>query len=526
MTKKTKALQDICDLAVAQVQEIYPNLQLMFLFHESGQFHEVVAVREHELLEHPAGRIAQTILDKNNHREHSSFLGLAIHHEVRWLGLASSDSILALFNINLDEAHNAKQARKTIYHMIWHAIDLLEVRQRPEYISKFRSGPMIPKRSPMNLAHLNLQADIFAAVMSGLLGEEDAIDSLAHARASDSIAPIHAKRAEDYPFVIALDTARYAYRELIALNPPKTKFLTYARQLALEVGKTFDDKSILQWWGFSEPAQEMAWRHFPSDMILGCAVFTSDDPFVRATGNLVAELSGIEPLPMAKIGETYNAFADIRKSQILHRQLVEKTFEEAVAKGLLEESGAPLVTVANEQNEKLTEGVILGWCANALQAAARAFDNARSSGASPDQAARMEFAGTRDDASWDTLQKVGTSIIDKKRKGFAVTLGTVAEICGNHPGLATVMNSIKATMKDPGYLKKIEAANDFAPRGPAIAPSAAPSIAPMPAIPAYAASIPAPGLGSGGGNARQIMADRMRQQEQQHKDAGDTERTQ
>lgn len=523
MSKKTKALQDICDLAISQMQDIHPNLQLMFIFHETGQFQEVLATNEYELSKHPAGKVAQGILDKNNHRELSGFLGLAIDHEVKWLGLSSSDNILALFNLNIDELKNGKQARKTVYHLIWHALDLMEVRQRPEYISKFRSGPMIPKRSPMNLAHLNLQADIFAAVMCGLQGEEDAIDSLAHARAADSLAPIHATRAEDYPFVIALDAARYAYTQLTALNPAKNKYINYARQLAVEVGKTFDDKSILQWWGFSEPAQDMAWRHFAGDLILGCAVYTSNDPFIRATGHLVSELAQVTPLPATSVGDIYNPFADKQKNQLLHRQLAEKSFEEAIAKGMQEESSMPFITVANEQNEQLTEGNIMGWCANALQAAARAFERALSSGASPDQAARMEFAGTRDEMNWDNLTKVSDSIIDKKRRGFAVTLGTVAEICNNNPAFAAVMNSIKATMKDPSYMQKLEAANDFALRGPALSPAGPAPTGPrmQPATPAYAP--PAPALGGSGSNIRQIALERLRQQQEQ-KD-GDTEQT-
>lgn len=526
MNKKTKALQDICDLATSQVQDIFPNLQLAFFFHESGQFHEVVAMDEHEVSKHPAGKTAQGILDKNNHREQSSFLGLAIHHEVRWMGLASNDQILALFNLNVDELKNGKQARKTIYHLIWHAMDLMEVRQRPEYIAKFRSGPMIPKRSPMNLAHLNLQADLFSAAICGLLGDEDSIESLAHTRAINSLAPIHATRAEDYPFVIALDAARYAYKQLMDLNPPKERYMGYARQLAMEVGRTFDDKSILQWWGFSEPSQDMAWRHFASDMILSCAVYTSNDPFVRATGHLVSELSQIMPLPASNIGEIYNPYADMEKNQMLHRQLAEKAFEEAIAKGMQEESSMPFITVANEQNELLTEGNIMGWCANALQAAARAFERAMSSGASPDQAARMEFAGTRDEMSWDNLTKVGDNVIERKRRGFAVTLGSVAEICANAPGFSALMNSVKSTMKDPSYLKKLEAANDFALRGPAMAPvGPAPSGPKMqPATPAYAAPAPALGLGSGNTNLRQYALERLRQQQEQ-KDSGDTERT-
>lgn len=511
MTVKTETLQEICQLAGRQVQDLYPNLQTMFIPHTAGAFQEVVSLRDHKAHKHPAGKIAQTILEKNNNREKSSFLGMAIHHEVKWMGLASSDSILALFNLNIDDIATAKDLRRTIYHLIWHAIDLIEVRRRPEYVAKFRSGPMIPKRSPMNLARLNLQADVFAAVMSGLQGEDDALEIIAHQRASDSISQIVERRAEDYPFVIALESARYAYKELTALQPQRAKFMHFARQLAMEIGQTFDDRSIRQWWGFSEPAQDMAWRNIEKDLILGCAVHTSEDPFVRATGHLVADITALNPVEGGRIKTTHNAYANHEMNQMLHREIMERTFEEAIARGVMEESGRPLIAAANLQNEHLAEGVILGWCGHALQSAARAFEAALSNGMSPTQAARMDFEGNKDATSWETLKKIGDSIIDQKRKGFAVTLGNVAEIANSNPNFAPILGSIRVTMKDPGYIQKLEAANDFALKGPAIggpapqapAPKAPAPVSPAPQAPtpqAPAATVMAPPMGGGMGS--------------------------
>jgi hypothetical protein len=526
---KHDILQDICSLAISQVQDLYPTLRLMFIPHEDGRLHEVVALSEHEVMRHPAGKIAQTILDKNNNRDLSSFLGLAIHQKPKWFGLASEENILALFNINIDEFSDPKDTRRAVYHLIWHAIDLLEIRQRPEYAAKFRKGPMIPKRSPMNLARLNLQADVFSAVLAGLQGEEDALDTLALKRARDSILPVHARRAEDYPFVVGLESAKYAYDAILSSKPVKSKYMRVSRQLALEIGRTYDDKSIRRWWQFSEPAQDMAWRNVSAENILGCAVFTSDDAFVRANGHLVADTSGITPTPATKLGDGYNAYASQERNQILHREMVERTFEEAIAKGVREESGQPLIAAANEQNENLAEGNILGWCAHALQAAARAFEGAHSTGISPAQAARLEFEGTKDSTPWESLKRIGESIIEKKRQGLAVTLGSIAEIANNNPAYAPVLGSIRVTMKDPGYIQKLEAANDFALRGPAAnapsgpAPAAAAPKAPAPAAPAFSMPMPmpypGPGMGMGGHSSHaaarhNAIMERLRREQQ------------
>lgn len=527
MTIKLDTLNEICNLATRQVQDMYPDLEMMFIPHEPGQFQEIVATHEYEISRHPAGRIAQSILEKNSTRDVTSFLGMAIHQELKWLGLASRERLLALFNINTGTLDSPKQARGEIYHLIWHALDLIDVRRRPEYAAKFRAGPMVPKRSPMNLARLNLQADTFSAVMNSLLGDEDSLDSLSRKRAIDAISPIYERRAEDYPFVIAVEAAKYAYEAIKELKPARSKYMHYARQLAIEIGHTFDDASIRNWWGFSEPAQNMAWRHLPRDLILGCAVSTSEDPFVRATGHLVSDIAGIVPVPPGQIGTIYNAYVNLQQNQLLHREMAEKTFAEAVEQGMREESGRALLLAANEQNENLIEGNILGWCANALQAAARAFESALLSGVSPQQAARMQFEGTKDIPDWETLNKIGDTIIGHRRTGMTTTLSTVADLCGGQPALEPVLNSIRATLQDPSYIQKIEATYEIGPRPLAPAPAGPTPATPTPAKPSYSAPAPVsgPSLGGGSNMARQKAYYEKLRQEQQG-DMGDDDRKQ
>jgi len=532
---KQETLQEICDLAARQVQELYPNLQMMFIPHANGMFHEIVETSEHQVLRHPAGRIAQTILEKNNNREQSSFLGIAIQNQAKWLGLVSKDHMLALFNINTDEMTSISHARQIVYHLAWHAIDLAEVRKRPEYSSKFRSGPMVPKRSPMNLARLNLQADVFASVMASLYGDDEAITSLAKTRALDSLSNVYERRAEDYPFCIAMEATQYAYQELVALKPAKSKFMIYARQMAIEIGNTYNDTNIRHWWGFSEPAQDMIWRDFKKEIVLGCAMYTSEDPYIRAVGHLIHDITGIEPVNGLTLEQDYNAFANPEASQVLHRELIEKALEDAIAIGVREESGQPLLLAANAQNENLVEGRIIGWCAHALQAAGRAFENALSNGSSPDVAARLEFAGTKDNPNWDTLKKIGEKIVGQKRTGFGVTLGNIAEIANANPAFASVLGSIKITMNDPSYVRKLEAANDLmlggpapamagpAPKGPApAAPSAGPKVQATPQQPVYSAGPAGPSLG-GGSNAAALNRARMEQLRQQTQSAANDE---
>ena len=221
--------------------------------------------------------------------------------------------------------------------------------------------------------------------------------------------------------------------------------------------------------------------------------------------------------------------------------MVDTIFEDAVLKGVEESSSRALLNAANKQNESLTEGRILGWCANALQDAAKAFERALLNGASPGQAARMHFEGNRADlASWETLKDLGDKVVDQRKQGFAVTMGHIAEICHNHPSFAPVLDSMKITMNDPAYIQKLEASNDLAvkpagpaapaPKGPELGPKGpapkGPELGPKgpaPATPAAPAAA-APTLG-GNNRAAQIMRQRQLMAQKQKEQQDSTTRT-
>lgn len=534
------SVENACSLIARQVQDVYGDLTMHFIVHGKGQMNERIALSEHEVIRHAAGDTARAILRKVPKADHSSFLGMAVSLQKTNFGLSSKDHVLALFNINIDNYTDLSEAKTHIYHLAWHAIDLMDIRKRPEYRRKFKSGPMIPKRSPMNLARANLQADAFAAVMQGLNGDAEALDLLAVLRGRNALVQLSEQRAEDFPYIIALEAAQFAYSELERNKIARSKYIETARHISLEIGYTFDEASVKQWWAFSEPAQDMAWRGYKPEEILGAAVFTSENPYVRATAYLVSEVTGIEPLTSHEIAQAYNAFANQEKNKLLHREIMQATFEEAISIGNEEESARALLDAANTQNENMTEGRILGWCASALQAAAKAFQNAMDNGGSPLEAAQQEFDGAKAKLDWDTIKKLGDDIVSQRRQGYTVTMGNIAEICNENPAFAPILGSIKMTLNDPGYLQQLQASNDYglnagapaptgpAPEGPALK-GPAPK-APGPQGPSAGPSGPAPGGGGMGGmvspgktpglgsNKSQLIRQRMLQQRQQQQD--------
>ena len=505
-----------------ETESAYEGLSLFFITHKLGRMRESIALAEHEIISHPAGNAARAIIRKHSVSEKSAFLGLAIASTSKMMGLKRTDHLLGLFNINTDEFNNEDEARAQIYHLAWHAIDLFQIRQNPTYKKKFKSGPMVPKRSPMNLAKASLQADAFALTLSTLKKEADLLPLLSSKRASNALKDNNNHKPEDYPSVIAMDACKQAIKEISSNNSTQEQQnIITARQLSVNVGHAFDEENIRQWWNFTIPAQDMAWRGFTKEEILGAAIHTSNDPFVRSMGYLIQEVTEIEPTDTDTLKQGYNAFIDPEILSTLHKEMVDTIFEEAMTQGLAESSNRAFLNAANKLNERLTDGHILGWCSNALQDAAQAFERALLNGASPDQAARMQFEGNKNHPQWESLKQLGKDIIDQKRQGFAVTMGHIAEICHNHPAFSPVLDSLKVTMNDPAYIQKLEASNDFNVIPSAPAPTAAPS-APAPKAPAPNTPIPqAPAMGpSLGGNnrAQQILHQRRLMAQKQQDD--------
>jgi len=536
MSVELSIIQKICRHMQSDVASSYPGLSLHFILHNMGKLRESLALAEHEIVEHPAGNAAMAIIRKHTKTENSSFIGLAIANEKKMMGLKKTDHLIGLFNINKDEFETEQEARAQIYHMVWHAIDLYEIRLQPAYANKFKTGPMVPKRSPLNIGKAHLQADAFAATLSALEGETELIEAIAKKRGLQSISQHQNFKAEDYPAIIALDACRFAIKDLELTEKDPEDFLNVARKVSLEVGHTFDSANIQQWWDFSIPAQDMAWRGFKQAEILGAAINVCEDPFVRSIGYMIEEVSGIEPNSSESLEHSYNAFMDPEVNMKLHREMVDTIFEEAITRSVSESSSRAFLNMANEQNENLTEGRFLGWCAAALQGAAKAFERALLNGASPDQAARMHFQGSRDGENdeWDSLLDLGNKIVDQRRQGFAVTMGHIAEICHNNPSFAPVLDSLKITMNDPAYIQKLEASNDLAhvpkaptmegpaPKGPELGPKA-PELgpkAPTPNMPSMPAMAPAPpGMGGGSSNRNaQIMRQRQMIEAQKRKE--------
>lgn len=477
-----------------QVNDAERTLTMAFIPHERGRRDEALSLDEPSLLAHPAGVFIRHLLRNRAAEEGSAFYGLSIRTKKTFLGLLRKTSMLGLATLDNEEIRTPEEARHCLYHFAWHALDLAAVRQKPEYRGRFDNGPMIPRRKRIAQGKANLMADLFAATMAAFQGDRAAPRRIGTERAAQSLVARQGKDPGLFPYLLAVESADLSIAETLKGSVSKSRMIALARQVTAEVGATLDEGLLRQWHAFCTSAQDMAWRGYEPERILGAAIHGSEDPYVRSIGYLVAEATSLTPMGSADIKKGYNAFADPEINARAHREITEEIFAEAMAQGVYENSSSPFIEAANAQNRSLTEGRILGWCAAALQAAARAFDMALASNRPPGQAAHERFTTARNETGWETLEGLGEKIVDRRQKGHAVTLGGIAKLCESAEPLKSIADSVSLSLKDPAFAARLEAANALTHTPPM--PAAPAPAGPRPSAPPAPVAIPAgPALG-------------------------------
>lgn len=501
-----------------QCQALTPDVSYMILPHLAHDYGDAIVLADRKFGNHPASTTASSMLHKGRHNLQSRFQGVAITIQSKYFGLSRKVSGLALLNINKSDFDHEGESARILLHNTWHALDTAIQIGHPDQLARLRSGPVVPKRSPLSLSRANLKADVFAALMGEAYDHEDSINLLGHTRALDTLLPRAHYRPWLYPYPLALELTKFAWNNLFAgALGQYINHVGAAYHLASEISQQIEDIQIQRWWHFVEPAQDMAWRQEKPDRILGLALNRTPDALLKTTALLVSDIAEIKPTDFDADDQKpeFNAFASQTANRTAHLKMIEESFELVINYSLQEDSSRPLYRAANEQNIGLTEGRIFGWCAAALQAAAKAFDMAQASGRSPEQMARMEFQGTNAHIDFVDLEKASDRIINAKRSGRSVTLPDMATIIGEDGIFGGIVASIQRTTQDPEYQQQLAATLNPAPIIPAARPSGpAPSgpSGPAPTGPAMAPSaapqtmrVPTPGMGLGGGGGSTVV---------------------
>jgi len=485
--------QSVSNIA-RQVREHGKTLAIYYIVHHHGQQMEALGMAGSQITGHPAADSALHLLTKKRNNEESGLLGIAVARQNIFFGLASREAVLALCALNVDQYDDIKELKRHAWHMAWHAMDAAEYHNA--MTERGVNDVTIRRRNALEILSANLRADIFSALMSAMENDFDAIKKVGIRRGINALQTVSAQSPEHFPYVIAMESAGIAMQQLRQKTIHRKDHIETALRLTRDIGKTFDEMSLKQWLAFSEPAQDMAWRGYSREQILSAAINTSEDTYVRATGYLVSEVTGIKPASILEIKDNYSPFADDQFNSKLHEKVIDDIFEDVIARGLSLKSLEPFFDTANQQNKHLLEGQMMGWCAAALQASGQAFEQALNNGREAESAARREFMNERHKTNWDSLKDIGKKIIKQYRKGEGVAFKDLIEICKGDGALGSIKKSLEFTLQSPEFAPQLSVAHT--PRMQAPSPRA-PSLAPT-----TPAMVRAPALGMGGHNNRVV----------------------
>lgn len=433
------ALTHNCNVIRRQVLDEFSDLTLVFVVHGKDGHDRAIAEETGRFSAASAGKEIVAALKKAAKENRDGLLGLIPGEHKDIFGLRRIPHYYALFMIDASGFASMEEAQRNLYHLVWHGIDLYESYKTSRNTNYKREGNLIlPRHTPLTLSTANLMADVFAAILLALLGHDyRQIRKMAQWRANLTLSPTLHYRAELYPSPVAMETAEMVYEDLKDTLDPRLKLYHRALQLADETGLSHDEQSIKQWWGFSARAQEMAWIGCTPQQIMNAAVYTSEDPYVKASAYLVAEALGIEPAMFSDTG-SYNPFAEGEVNERAHAKLCDKVFGETLSRVRSANDPNYFHEEAQHQNNRLALGHITGWCAPAMLALAESYGT-------PDSSPREVFSATRDIMPWAALQKLARNIMKLRRSGGRLTADALDSMVRDDPALLPAAQAFRAT---------------------------------------------------------------------------------
>lgn len=451
-------LKNTCANISDNIRALFPSLNLHFLICTPDKKKDQVATTLSKLNGHPAFQEAFQILKLWAAEDSkTSFLGLSEGQESIVFSFKTRPATLAFISVDVSLYNELFEAIQDIHVAI--AIFFDTYSQHLKKPIATNSNIFAHKGNQLDTCRLLLKADIFSILQLLREGLYDAPQQLAHKRSIETLTPRPRKSNEEYAFPIALDVVQYTVEKQISSNiTAKSKSpLLSQYQLAEELTSCFDNDNLQSWIQFANNSQMMAWRGFTPSEILGAAINTSTNPFIKAIGHMLAELTNLSPVEESHLPPGYNPFLAEEINHIRHERMVEETFEMIMYHVSEADSHLPLLRVANNQNEALLKGKISGWCAHALHAAAKAYLGAKDRGIPPAQAARLEFQSTVLQSNWNLLKNLGEYAITIRRQGGAFHMQDLMNWVAQQPDSKHLSSSLYVTISDPQYTNSLSA---------------------------------------------------------------------
>ncbi|MBK9586978.1 MAG: hypothetical protein KA099_04930 [Alphaproteobacteria bacterium] len=477
-----KTATHICKVIARQIETGYPELTLTFIVHEEDKRKKALVQEKETIGEHPAGPLILDYIlnskDKEITGNRTCFVGLVEHSSPGILGFFRSTRTLGIFFVNADRFNTQEDLKNHALHLVWHALALYEDfhAAQAEILKKAGTLPSLSKTPPKpnNAAvetqktensplsrleitegiiitkldtqeyyHRNLLADIFSATFQALHGTENAIKSLAVQRMQDTLAPQIGFISEKYPFPISLETLQLLLTESLSGSGKKEKTLPLAVRITKEIGMTFKISAIKQWRAFCNPAQEMAWCGFDRETILGAAIYTNENTYVRSIADMVAEHMAIKPKIFSSLND-YNPFADQEMNKRVHEKIALESARKSMDKVRTPEDYKIFLSEAMAQNAKLMSGNPVGWAAHALIALSDELmlaDPKTLNQQKPRLLTIFEQNASR--VSWDNIRSFARYLFRQRREGRIITPDIIATVPDKTEDIALIKETFR-----------------------------------------------------------------------------------
>jgi hypothetical protein len=453
-------LKNTCTNISDNIRTLFPSLNLHFLISTADKKQDAIAGILGKINGHPAFNEAFQVLKvwSASKKEQTSFLGLSEGQESIVFSFKTRPKTLAFISLNVSLYKELYQAIQAVHFEMAIFLDTYSGHlKKPMNIN---GNVFVHRTTQVGSCRLNLKADIYSILQLLREGQYDAPMLLAKQRSLETLTPQSHFNPEEFAFPIALDVINYTVEKQISstVTTRSSSPLLSQYQLAAQIADCFDNDNLQSWIQFANSCQTMAWGGFSPSQILGAAINTSTNPFIKAIGHMLAELTNLAPTEESHLPGGYNPFLAEEINQIRHERACEETFEMIMYHVMEADSHLPLLRVANNQNEGLLKGKISGWCANALHAAAKAYIGAKDRGIPPVQAARLEFQSAHLQSNWKLLKQTGQHVFEMSRQDTPTNMPDLLNWISQQPESKHMSASINITISDPQYTNNIEAA--------------------------------------------------------------------
>lgn len=419
MSINTVGIEHLCNVVRRNIEEEFKDLKFFILLHKDKEREAAIEKHKKYLVDQPSGRKILELLKRKKSKDVSEFLGICIDQPSGPFKAFGTRTNTAVICLNYERYIAEENAIHAIYHMFWHALLLFqEMKTNKIPLIKGQSA-VTPKNSRLTLTQKNLMADVFGAIMMEFKGTEGFIQKLAKERSLEALTNVKHHNPEYFPFPITHEACSLIYNDMKEQLGFSKRPIGLAMEMAEEVAYTYDNNSIMKWWAFAGPAQEMAWIKATPEDILGYALYSCEDPYLRTIAHQIFENIGMQPAIHTNI-KTYNPFADNHSNARYHKTRYEEIFKDTISKVTLEGDEQIFTSVAKHVNNDLVNGNFSGWCSYALLKAQHAYTN-MDDNQGPEHV-RNVFYQSMEETPWEALHDLSRLIIKIRRQNGTVDI--------------------------------------------------------------------------------------------------------